>query len=173
MPRGINRVSTGANLSSNIVSFPAPKQPRSASKKVALTEQRIADLRAVGSTIYVHDARMPGLSVRITKAGVKSYVFTKKVNGKFLRVTLGKTASMTLSAARSAASAHHGDIAKGIDIAAVRRSAKAAAGLKATTLADAFERFLTLKDRRSSTTSDYKRLWRLHLPRQFKTQTTC
>ena len=160
-------------MSSNIVSFPAPKQPRSASKKVALTEQRIADLRAVGSTIYVHDARMPGLSVRITKAGVKSYVFTKKVNRKFLRITLGKTASMTLSTARSAASAHHGDIAKGIDIAAVRRSAKAAAGLKATTLADAFERFLTLKDRRSSTTSDYKRLWRLHLPRQFKTQTTC
>ena len=155
-------------MSLNIVSFPAPKQPRSASKKVALTEQRIADLRAVGSTIYVHDARMPGLSVRITKAGVKSYVFTKKVNRRFLRITLGKTASMTLSAARSAASAHHGDIAKGVDIAAVRRSAKAAAGLKATTLTDAFERFLTLKDRRSSTTSDYERLWRLHLPSSLK-----
>ena len=59
---------------------------------------------------------------------------------------------MTLSAARSAAAAHHGDIAKGVDIATVRRSAKAAAGVKAITLADAFERFLTLKDRRSSTT---------------------
>jgi integrase len=165
MPRGINRVST---VSSNIVSFPVPKQARSASKKVALTEQRIADLRAVGSTIYVHDARMPGLSVRITKAGVKSYVFTKKVNGRFLRVTLGKTASMTLSAARSAASAYHGDIAKGVDIAAVRKSAKAAAGVKAMTLTDAFERFLTLKDRRSSTKSDYKRLWRLHLPSSLK-----
>ena len=52
----------------------------------------MADLKATGSTIYVNDARMPGLSVRITKAGVKSYVFTKKANGKFLRVTLGKTA---------------------------------------------------------------------------------
>jgi integrase len=165
MRSGINRVSTGAKLSSNIVSFPVPKQqPRSAPKKVALTEQRVADLKAVGSTIYVHDARMPGLSVRVTKAGVKSYVFTKKVNGRFLRITLGKTASMTLSAARSAASAHHGDIAKGVDIAAVRRSAKAAAGMKALTLAGAFERFLTLKDRRPSTTDDYKRLWRLHLP---------
>jgi integrase len=155
-------------LSSNIVSFPVQKQPRSASNKLALTEQRIADLKAVGPTIYVHDARMPGLSVRVTKAGVKSYVFTKKVNGRFLRLTLGKTASMSLSAARSAASAHHGDIAKGVDIAAVRRSAKAAAGVKAMTLADAYERFLTLKDRRPSTKNDYNRLWRLHLPEHLK-----
>jgi integrase len=36
------------------------------------------------------------------------------------------------------------------------------------TLADAYERFLTLKDRRLSTKSDYKRLWRLHLPDHLK-----
>ena len=61
---------------------------------------------------------------RLTKAGVKSYVFTKKVNGKFLRITLGKTAGMSLSAARAAASAHHGDIAKGVDVGALRKDAK-------------------------------------------------
>jgi len=155
-------------LSSKIVSFSVQKQLRSASNKLALTEQRIADLKAVGRTIYFNDARMPGLSVRVTKAGVKSYVFTKKVNGRFLRITLGKTASMSLSAARSAASAHHGDIAKGVDIAAARRSAKAAAGVKAMTLAEAYERFLTLKDRRPSTKNDYNRLWRLHLPEHLK-----
>jgi len=155
-------------LSSDVVSSPRLRQQRSASNKLALTEQRIADLKAVNSTIYVHDARMPGLSVRVTKAGVKSYVFTKKVNGRFLRVTLGKTAGMSLSAARMAASGHHGDIAKGVDIAAMRRSAKATAGAKAMTLTDAYERFLTLKDRRSSTKSDYERLWRLHLPDHLK-----
>jgi integrase len=144
--------------------LPSPKRARSASNSLALTEQRIVDLKAADTTFYVNDARMPGLSVRVTSAGVKSYVFTKKVNGRFLRLTLGKTASMTLSAARTAASAHHGDIAKGVDIAAVRRSAKSAARVKAITLADAYERFLTLKDRRPSTTSDYERLWRLHVP---------
>src|SRR4030088_3475737 len=169
MLHGIIRVSTAVNLSSNIVALPLTRQkPGSAPKKLALPELRVADLKIVGSTIYVNDARMPGLSVRVTKAGVKSYVFTKKVNGRFLRLTLGKTASMTLSAARSAASAHHGDIAKGVDIAAARRSAKAAAVVKAMTLADAYERFLTLKDRRLSTKSDYKRLWRLHLPDHLK-----
>ena len=155
-------------MTATVIDFPPRKLARASGKKVALTEQRVADLRATGPTIYVNDARMLGLSVRITKAGVKSYVFTKKVNGKFLRVTLGKVGGMTLSAARTATSAYHGDIAKGVDIGAARKRAKAAARLKATTLDDAFERFLTLKDRRASTVKDYKMLWRLHLPGRLK-----
>jgi len=154
----------GASVQTNVVAFPVQKQSRSASKKIALTEQRVADLMATGSTFYVNDAKMPGLSVRVTRAGVKSYVFTKKVKGNFWRITLGKTPGMTLTAARNAASAHHGDIAKGVDVAAAHRFAKAAASVKAMTLADAYERFLTLKDRRPSTVKDYKMLWRLHLP---------
>ena len=129
-------------MTATSIDFQPRRQTRGPSKKVALTEQRVADLKATGSTIYVNDARMPGLSVRITKAGVKSYVFTKKVNGKFLRITLGKVDGMTLNAARTATSAHHGDIAKGVDVAAARRGTKAAAKLKAMTLADAYERFL-------------------------------
>jgi integrase len=153
----------------NVIVFPtqAPRV-RTPTKKIALTEQRVQDLKAAGATAYVHDARMPGLSVRVTKAGVKSYVFTKKVNRKLLRVTLGKTAGMTLDAARRAASAHHGDIAKGIDVAAMRRAARAAAAAKATTLDDAYQRFLTLKDRRASTEKDYRMLWRLHVPDSLK-----
>jgi integrase len=158
----------GRSLTATLFDFPTRKLRRASSKKVALTEQRVADLRATGTTRYVNDARMPGLSVRITRSGVKSYVFTKKVNGKFLRVTLGKTAGMTLTAARTATSAHNGDIAKGVDVAAVRRSAKAAARLKAMTLADGYERFLTLKDRRPSTVKDYRMLWRLHVPDRLK-----
>ena len=155
-------------MTATLIGFQPRRRTRAPSKNVALTEQRVADLKATGSTIYVNDARMPGLSVRITKAGVKSYVFTKKVNGKFLRVTLGKVGGMTLNAARTATSAHHGDIAKGVDVAAARRGAKAAAKLKATTLADAYERFLTLKERRASTVKDYKMLWRLHLSDRLK-----
>ena len=113
---------------------------------------------------------MPGLSVRVTKGGVESYVFTKKINGRLLRVTLGKAAGMTLDAARKAASGYHGDIAKGVDISAARKATKAAAATKATTLADAYERFLTLKDRRPSTDKDYKMLWRLHVPTSLKTK---
>jgi integrase len=155
-------------MRSNIVVLPT-KAPRARAQtnKIALTEQRVHDLKTVGATVYVYDTRMPGLSVRVTKAGVKSYVFTKKINRRLLRITLGKTAGMTLDAARRAASAHHGDIAKGIDVAAMRRAAKIAAA-KPTTLSDAYERFLTLKDRRPSTEKDYKMLWSLHVPNSLK-----
>ena len=82
-------------MSANLVAFPVRKKSRAAPAKVALTEQRVADLDVTGKPYYTNDSRMPGLSVRITKAGVKSYVFTKKINGKFFRLTLGKTAGMT------------------------------------------------------------------------------
>src|SRR5262245_872683 len=119
-------------MHTNVVAFLRGRKSRSPSRKAALTEQRVRDLRATGATIYVQDARMPGLSVRVTKCGVKSYVFTKKINGRLLRVTLGTAAGMTLDAARKAASVYHGDIAKGVDIAAARKAAKATAAIKAT-----------------------------------------
>jgi len=50
----------------------------------------------------------------------------------------------------------------------MRRAAKAAAAAKATTLADAYQHFLTLKDRRSSTEKDYRMLWRLHVSDSLK-----
>src|SRR4051812_19195607 len=121
-------------MTASIISFAKPQSKRAASKKVGLTEQRVADLSSIGSTAYFNDSRMPGLSVRVTKAGVKSYVFTRKVNGKFLRVTLGKASGMTLEGARKAVSILHGDIAKGVDVAAVRKAAKTAAMVKAVTL---------------------------------------
>jgi integrase len=156
-------------MKSNVIAFSANlSRGRAPIKKTILTEQRVQDLKASGATIYVHDARMPGLSIRITRAGVKSYVFTKKVNRRLLRITLGKTAAMTLEAARKAASAYHGDIARGIDVGAARKAAKAAAAARATTLADAYEGFMAAKDRRPSTQKDYKMLWRLHTPSSLK-----
>jgi integrase len=111
---------------------------------------------------------MPGLSVRVTKAGVKSYVFTKKINGKLLRITLGKVAGMTLEAAHRAVETYNGDLARGIDVGAKRRASKASAILNAMTLEDAYRRFLTLKERRPSTMRDYDMIWRLYVPESLK-----
>ena len=141
---------------------------RASPRKLALTEQRVADLKPHGKTLYFNDARRPGLSVRVTKAGVKSYVFTKKINGKLLRITLGKAAGMSLAAARKAVEAYNGDLAKGIDVAAARKTNKALASVNAITLADAYKRFLTLKDRRPSTRRDYDMIWRLYVPDNLK-----
>lgn len=152
----------------NIIAFRAVKRSRGPAAKISLTEQRVADFKSRGVTTYVNDARTPCLSVRITKAGTKSYVFTKKLHGKLLRFTLGKASSLTLDGARRAAAAYQGDFARGLDVGALRKQVKVAAKLKTTTLADAFERFLTLKDRRPSTQQDYAALWRLHVPNSLK-----
>jgi integrase len=118
--------------------------------------------------LYINDARMPGLSVRVTKAGAKSYVYTRKVHGRFFRKTLGKTAALTLQSARRAAATYNGEVAKGINLAAMLKAAKAGAAGKTVTLGTAYERFLTLKDRRPSTVKDYNMLWRLHVPDRLK-----
>jgi integrase len=150
-----------------LIDFPRART-RGPSSRVALTEQRVTNLKQAGSTFYINDARMPGLSVRVTKAGTKSYVYTRKVHGKLVRKTLGKAAALTLEAARTAAATYNGEIAKGVDLAATWKAARTAAGVKATTLAIAYERFLTLKDRRASTVKDYEMLWRLYVPDSLK-----
>ncbi len=155
-------------MSANIIAFRAAKPSRATAAKISLTEQRVADFKSRGVTTYVNDARTPCLSVRITKAGTKSYVFTKKLHGKLLRFTLGKASSLSLDGARRAAAAYQGDFARGVDVGAQRKQVKVAAKLKTTTLADAFERFLTIKDRRPSTQQDYAALWRLHVPNSLK-----
>ena len=117
-------------MTATLIALPLRQTKSRPVNRVALTEQRVADLRATGATIYVNDSRKPGLSVRVTKAGTKSYVFTKKIRGKLFRVTLGKTAGMTLDAARKAAETYNGDLARGVDIAAVNRASKVAASAK-------------------------------------------
>jgi integrase len=151
-----------------MIDLPRRTLTRAPTKKIALTEQRVADLRATGSTYYINDARTPGLSARITGRGVKSYVYTKKINGRLFRKTLGKADAITLLAARNAAMQFNGEVARGVDLAATGKAARVAAAAKAVTLEDAYRRFLTLKDRRPSTIKDYEMLWRLYVPDNLK-----
>lgn len=49
---------------------------------------------------FLRDTKAPGLRVRVTAAGSKSYVFETKVNGKTLRRTIGSPSAWTIEAAR-------------------------------------------------------------------------
>ena len=136
---------------------------RQPSRRMALTEQRVASLRPADRSIYVNDERTLGLSVRVTPTGAKSYVYTKKINGRPVRITLGKVAGLRLEDARRAVEARNGDLAKGVDVGAIHR-ARRAAEASAITLDDAFMRYLNGKKHKPTTTQDYKALWRLHVP---------
>ena len=68
----------------------------------------------------VFDDTLPGLAVRITAAGGKSFLAQYTVAGQRRRVPIGRWGAVTLKAARNAARGILGDVAKGQDVAAVR-----------------------------------------------------
>ena len=88
-------------------------------KKVGLTDARIAGLKppATGQ-IEIPDSIVPGLRLRIGRSGIKTYILRKRVNGKWLNVTVGRhSASFTLANARRKARDLLVDVEQGKSIA--------------------------------------------------------
>jgi integrase len=91
---------------------------------VRLTERFIERLECPPESKdrLVFDAEQRGLGVRVVAAGSKSYLVQYSVAGKKHRVPLGSTSSISLAAARKAAAAVMGEVAKGANPAAVRKA---------------------------------------------------
>ena len=102
-----------------------------------------------GRTV-LHDAKVPGLVVRVTPAGSKSFLIYRWHDGKPLRVTLGKYPAMTIEQARRAAQQTLAQLSTGTNPNKEKRVAKA----KAVTVSEVFAEFqntralkpLTVKD---------------------------
>ena len=77
----------------------------------------------------VFDAACPGLGVRLTGKGTRTFVvqWTDPATRRKVREPLGVWGSLTVEQAREAARARLGAVAKGIDVQAERRARKAAA----------------------------------------------
>jgi integrase len=86
---------------------------------------------------------IPGMSLRVTPRGVKSYCLLVRVNGKQRRITLGRHPVMTLVAARDAARAALERAEQGIDPAT-----PAPAGAPRT-VAELAEKYFELHQRRN------------------------
>ncbi|VVE58326.1 preprotein translocase [Pandoraea anapnoica] len=73
--------------------------------KVNFTSERVAKFAAVpGRQQTLHwDAKTPGLGVRVTLHGAKSYIFEGRLNGKTIRITIGDTRSWTIAKAQTEA----------------------------------------------------------------------
>jgi integrase len=61
------------------------------------------------------DAKTPGLGVRVTATGAKSYVFESRLNGETLRITIGDVRAWALGDARAEASRLRVLVDQGID----------------------------------------------------------
>jgi intergrase/recombinase len=66
------------------------------------------------------DGKTPGLGLRVTANGAKSYVFETNLNGKTLRMTIGSSKTWTLDAAQKAACDLKATTDKGLDPRQIR-----------------------------------------------------
>lgn len=80
---------------------------------------------APGLRATYHDIKTPGLQVRVTSTGVKTFCVFRKVHGKPERITLGRFPEMTPEQARKRAAEVNAQIAKGESPADQRRTARA------------------------------------------------
>jgi integrase len=76
----------------------------------------------------IFDAACPGLGVRLTAKGTRTFIaqWTDPATRRKVREPLGVWGSLTLEQAREAARARLGSVAKGIDVVAERQARKAA-----------------------------------------------
>lgn len=74
-------------------------------KKANFTAERVAGFKCEDGkkqSIF-WDGKAPGLGVRVTAAGAKSYIFETRLHGKTLRITIGDVRTWTIGKAQSEA----------------------------------------------------------------------
>lgn len=143
--------------------------------KELLTDRRVAALKAeAGQRLEVWDARQPGLCLRVTDSGVKTWVYRyRAVDGRQPRFTIGKLPAITLKDARDRAADLAREVAKGGDPATDRRKARVAATGPLRTFDDLADLFETRcasgewmpkgKRKRSRTLETEKMVLKLHI----------
>lgn len=90
--------------------------------KAALLGLPVPDM---GRVTY-HDSRTPGLQLRVTATGVKTFsVFRRVRGGSPVRVTLGRFPDISIEKARQQAMSHTAELASGTDVADRQRKARA------------------------------------------------
>lgn len=111
---------------------------------------------ASGAT-QVYDEATPGLALRVTAAGARTFILFRRIHGRTVRMKLGSAASMSIPDARKAVQQISGRAAAGIDVVAERRAVRA----RGRTVADAFDTWLSFAKHRKRSWEDDKRLWEL------------
>ncbi len=91
--------------------------------KLSFTNDRLMKLPVPEKgRAYHYDEKVPGLCICVTHAASRTFYFYRKVDGRPQRNRLGKFPDVSIDAARDAAKEMTGEIAKGRDPAAERRS---------------------------------------------------
>lgn len=102
------------------------------------------------------DGKTPGLGLRVTAAGAKSYIFETSLSGKTLRITIGDVKTWTIADAQAKATAYKAQADSGIDPRQVRAEAAAA---KAAAVSAVVRNALTVSDAWTLYLADRRPKW--------------
>jgi hypothetical protein len=123
-----------------------------------------------GRQIEYSDVKVPGLALRVTPAGGKSWSLRYRTDeGEQRRLTIGRYPAIGLSKARKLAQAAMGQVAEGVDPAKVKQQAKATTkAKKLSTVSTLIESYLEDAARgRHKPNGRPKRLGTLKLEREY------
>jgi integrase len=141
-----------------------------------LTQRRIETLEcpAERRDMMVFDDDQPGLGVRVTAGGGRSFLAQYTLAGAKRRIPLGSCSAISLAKAREAVRAILGDVAKGRDPAGERKEAAAETKRKAAHLALSLDTLLKqwesihLADKRQSYAAEAVRAVRFSFEKQLQ-----
>jgi integrase len=106
------------------------------SRKVPLTDRFLRGLKAAGARTEIADAGCRGLSIRCTAAGLKTWTYAYKLNGRMRRITLGEFPALGLSEARAQADERRAQRQGGKDPRALQDAERAAHARTTLTFAE-------------------------------------
>ncbi len=126
-----------------------------------LTNTLIRKLEVDPAKHVLHrDTEMPGLALRVTKAGTKSFVLNYSINGRERRMTIGGFPAWTVEAAREEAKKLRRDIDTGQDPLEEKQQRAAAPTVK-----DLWEDYRSthLPNLSARNIADQERMWNKHI----------
>lgn len=110
---------------------------------------RLACRTDVKAQAFLRDTKAPGLRVRVTNTGAKSFVFEAKLNRQTIRRTIGDVRAWSIDAARSEANRLRVTLDSGLDPRELARQKlaankveKAAAAIQAVTVGEVWSLYL-------------------------------
>lgn len=127
--------------------------PGAGKTRFHFTKRLIEAIRppASGRSTY-HDAKTPGLILRVTPTGAKSFAYYRRVNGRPIRLTLGSFPAVSVEQAQNLCKKHSGTVANGGDPMATKLAARAE-----PTMADLFAHWMIHAKARKKTWAEDQR----------------
>ena len=122
-----------------------------------LTDTKIIDLQSKDVDYRIKCSKTPGLSIKVTPSGRKSFIVDGRIKGgRTRRFTIGTYPSMVTSKARSEAQALMSMMQRGEDPKEVQLEQAAIKSMREKTLASIFEEFLVARNHKPKTRKDYQ-----------------